>query len=54
MSRRVQAHGYGTVYCPEVTVTHEWERLAHKSWRGTWIFIQSAYRYFRKWGFKLW
>ena len=54
LSRKVQAHGYRTVYCPEVTVTHAWERLAHKSWRGTWIFIKSAYQYFRKWGFKLW
>jgi hypothetical protein len=54
LSRKVQAHGYRTVYCPEVAVTHAWERLAHKSWRGTWIFIKSAYQYFRKWGFKLW
>ena len=54
LSRKVQAHGYRTVYCPEATVTHAWERLAHKSWRGTWVFIKSAYQYFRKWGFKLW
>jgi GT2 family glycosyltransferase len=54
LSRKVQALGYRTVYCPDVTVTHAWERLAHKSWLGTWIFAKSAYKYFRKWGFKLW
>lgn len=54
LSRRVQNLGYRTVYFPEVCVTHAWERLAHKSWRGTLIFMQSAYRYFWKWGFRLW
>jgi GT2 family glycosyltransferase len=54
LSRRVQAHGYRTVYCPDVAVTHAWERLAHKNWHGTWVFIKSAYQYFRKWGLRLW
>jgi hypothetical protein len=52
LSRRVQNHGYRTVYFPEVCVTHVWERLAHKNWRGSLMFIKSAYKYFRKWGFK--
>ncbi len=54
LSRRIQALGYRTVYFPDVAVTHAWERLAHKSWRGSWLFMQSAYEYFRKWGFKWW
>jgi GT2 family glycosyltransferase len=54
LSRRVQNHGYRTVFFPDVSVTHVWERLAHKSLHGSWLFVQSAYRYFRKWGFKLW
>jgi GT2 family glycosyltransferase len=54
LSRRVQNHGYRTVYFPEVSVTHAWERLAHKSLYGSMMFVQSAYRYFRKWGFVWW
>jgi GT2 family glycosyltransferase len=52
LSRKVQEHGYRTVYFPNVSVTHTWERLAHKTWLGTWLFMKSAYKYFRKWGFK--
>jgi hypothetical protein len=54
LSRKIQEHGYRTVYFPDVSVTHVWERMAHKSWRGTLLFMQSAYKYFRKWGFKWW
>jgi GT2 family glycosyltransferase len=54
LSRKVQEHGYRTVYYPNVFVTHAWERLAHKTWLGTWLFLKSAYKYFRKWGFKWW
>jgi GT2 family glycosyltransferase len=54
LSRRVQNHGYRTVYIADVSVTHLWERLAHKSWRGTWLFMKSAYQYFCKWGFRWW
>lgn len=54
LSRKVQAHGYRTVYFPDVSVTHAWERMAHKNWHGTWLFMKSAYQYFRKWGFKWW
>jgi GT2 family glycosyltransferase len=52
LSRRVQNHGYRSVYCPNASVTHVWARLAHKSPSGSWIFVQSAYKYFRKWGFR--
>jgi GT2 family glycosyltransferase len=54
ISRKVQRIGYQTVYYPDVTVTHAWERLAHKTWRGAWLFAKSAYRYFSKWGFRWW
>jgi len=54
LSRKVQDYGYRTVYFPDVIVTHAWERMAHKSWLGTWLFMKSAYKYFRKWGFKWW
>jgi GT2 family glycosyltransferase len=52
LSRRVQNRGYRSVYCPDASVVHVWERLAHKSLSGSWIFVRSAYRYFRKWGFR--
>ncbi len=54
LSRKIQEHGYRTVYFPDVSVTHVWERMAHKNWRGTILFMKSAYKYFRKWGFKWW
>jgi GT2 family glycosyltransferase len=52
LTRRVNRHGYRTVFFPNATVTHTWHRLAHRSLRGSWLFAASAYRYFRKWGFK--
>jgi hypothetical protein len=54
LSRKVQDQGYRTVYLHDVSVTHAWERMAHKNWRGTRLFIESAYQYFRKWGFRWW
>ncbi len=54
LSRKIQEYGYRTVYFPDVSVTHSWDRMAHKSWRGMWLFMKSAYQYFRKWGFRWW
>jgi GT2 family glycosyltransferase len=54
LSRKIQEHGYRTVYFPDVSVTHVWERMAHKNWCGALLFVQSAYKYFQKWGFKWW
>lgn len=54
LSRKMQQFGYRTVFFPDVYVLHAWERLAHKSLRGSLVFAQSAYRYFRKWGFTWW
>jgi hypothetical protein len=54
LSRKIRDCGYRTVYFPDVSVTHAWERLAHKTRRGAWLFIISACRYFSKWGFRWW
>lgn len=51
LSRRIQNEGYRTVYFPEVSVIHSWQRMAHRSVKGSIIFALSALRYFRKWGF---
>jgi GT2 family glycosyltransferase len=52
LCRRVQ-ETHRTMYCPAATVTHFWGRAAHRSWIFSWIFVQSAWRYFRRWGWKL-
>ncbi len=52
LSRKVQQAGYRTVYYPHATVTHLWERASHKSLKMTWVHIQSAIKYFNKWGGK--
>jgi len=41
------------VYYPHASITHQWSRGSHRSWRLTWVTIQSALRYFNKWGWKL-
>ena len=41
------------VYYPEAVIIHHWARFAHKQIRFMFIFIQSAYRYFNKWGWKI-
>ena len=52
LCRRIQ-QTHRTVYCPEVSVTHFWERSAHKNLTYTYHFIKSAYRYFSRWGYRL-
>lgn len=51
LCRRVQKT-HKTFYCPGTAVVHFWERSAHKNMRFTWYFITSAWRYFKRWGFK--
>jgi len=51
LCRRVQ-RTHRTVYYPEVSVVHFWERSAHKDWRYTAYFFRSATRYFSKWGYR--
>lgn len=40
------------LYCPQITVTHEWRRANRKQWKYILIALNSAYKYFVKWGFK--
>ena len=51
LCRRIQKT-HRTVYCPATEVTHYWQRSAHKRWKFSMIFIQSAWRYFGRWGYK--
>jgi GT2 family glycosyltransferase len=41
-----------TVYVPEATVCHAWERASYKNIHMTRIHLKSLWKYFRKWGFK--
>lgn len=52
LCRRIQ-RTHRTVYYPHATATHFWARAAQKKWKFTCYFIRSAWRYFSKWGFKL-
>lgn len=52
LSRKIQLAGYRTVYYPHASVTHLWERASHKSLKMTWVHVQSAIKYFNKWGWK--
>lgn len=53
LSRKFQLQGLRTVYTPDVSVVHAWERAAHKDWRMVWVLLVNAFRYFNKWGYKL-
>lgn len=37
-------------YVPEVRVVHKWARGTHRSWKLRWATVESAVRYWRKWG----
>lgn len=52
LSRKVQQYGFKTIYYPFVSVTHMWERAAHKSLMMALFFVASGFRYFNKWGWK--
>lgn len=41
-------------YCPYTTVIHRWEHGSHKDKKLLKIHISSMFRYFQKWGWKLW
>jgi GT2 family glycosyltransferase len=53
LSRQILQLGYNTLYTPEVSLIHAWARGAHRNRKLMFIFIQSAFRYFRKWGWSL-
>jgi hypothetical protein len=52
LCRRIQ-QTHRTMYYPAAAVTHYWARSAHKQWKYSWIFVSSAWRYFNRWGYKL-
>jgi len=53
LGRMVQKLGYRTVYFPGATVTHEWGRTPHKSYRMALVMVVNMFRYFNKWGWKI-
>jgi len=50
LCRRLVNGGYRTIFYPSVKIVHHFEKGSHKSWRLTWIGMQSAIYYFNKWG----
>ena len=53
LCRRYQKAGYRTVFYPNAEAVHFWERSAHKDYRYALMFINSARKYFSRWGWKL-
>ncbi|NDV81531.1 glycosyltransferase family 2 protein [Bacteroides sp. 51] len=49
LNRRIYQK-YRTMYYPEVTITHNFEKGSHKSLRLLWIHIKAAIYYLNKWG----
>jgi hypothetical protein len=49
LTRRIHQR-YDTVYYPRVTITHRHDKGSYKSARLLFYSIQSAFRYFNKWG----
>ncbi|SLM29998.1 putative glycosyl transferase (Group 2 family protein) [Desulfamplus magnetovallimortis] len=41
------------MYCPDVKIIHRWERASHKSIKWTIVFGMSAFKYYYKWGVRL-
>ncbi len=52
LGQKFQKAGYRTVYFPDATVTHLWERASHKSLKMACVLIVNMFRYFNKWGWK--
>lgn len=50
LCRRLIDGGYKTIFYPNVSIYHHFEKGSHKSWRLTKIGMQSAIYYFNKWG----
>lgn len=50
LCRRLNSSGFKTIFFPEITIVHHFEKGSHKSFRLTWIGIKSAIYYFNKWG----
>lgn len=52
LCRKMHQAGYRTVYYPNASVTHHWERAAYKNWRIAATMVISALKYFSKWGYR--
>ena len=53
LSRKFQKKGYRTIYYPYVHITHFWKRESQKSLKMALVFMISGFKYFHKWGWKL-
>lgn len=49
LNRRIHQK-YRTMYYPQVTITHNFEKGSHKSLRLFWIHVKAAIYYLNKWG----
>jgi GT2 family glycosyltransferase len=52
LSREIQKT-HRTVYFPDTSVVHFWDRASHKKLMIMLIFITNGFRYFNKWGWKI-
>lgn len=50
LCRRLIKNGYKTIYYPDAFIYHEFQKGSHKSFKLTWVGIQSAIYYFNKYG----
>ncbi len=50
LSRRIHKH-YRTVYYPEISVFHQYEKGSYKNSKLLKYHLQSAIKYFNKWGY---
>lgn len=53
LSRSLQKRGWRCLFYPDAVVTHQWKREAHNNYRGTLRSLCSAFKYFHKWGWRL-
>jgi GT2 family glycosyltransferase len=53
ITRRAAALG-NVQFVPNARITHHWTRGSHTNWKLMFCTLSSAYRYFNKWGWKLW
>jgi GT2 family glycosyltransferase len=49
LTRRIYKK-YDTVFYPDATITHQFQKESHKNLRLLWIHIKAAIYYFNKWG----
>lgn len=52
ITRQALQHGRA-VYLPEVTVYHAWHRHTRTKFKNFWMQINSMFKYWKKWGFRL-